>query len=185
MKQPKQKPCKVCKKPFLPATSLHSVCSWQCSIKLAEKMRLEREKRETRERNLRIRAVKLKLKPLKEYLDDAQIVVNKYIRLRDAHLPCISCGTVNPNIQYCAGHFRTRKAAPHLRFNEDNIHKQCNNYCNSKLSGNIINYRPRLIEKIGIERVEALENNNELHRFTIEEALAIKAEYKAKIKEML
>lgn len=50
---------------------------------------------------------------------------------------CISCGTTNPNIQYAAGHFRTTKAAGNLRFNEDNVHTQCNYRCNSVLAGNI------------------------------------------------
>jgi hypothetical protein len=176
MKQPKQKPCKVCKKPFLPATSLHSVCSWQCSIKLAEKMRLEREKRETRER-------KLKLKTRQDWLREAQSEFNKYIRLRDRDLPCISCGRYHSG-QYHAGHYRTIGSSPQLRFNENNVHKQCAP-CNNHLSGNIVNYRLSLINKIGIVELEKLENYHDTVKWDIEQIKAIKAEYKAKIKAMI
>jgi hypothetical protein len=113
------------------------------------------------------------IKPLSKWLKEAERHCNRYVRMRDAHLPCISCGTTNPSIQYAAGHFRTVKAAPQLRFNLDNIHKQCNSNCNNHLSGNIANYRPRLIKRIGLQRVEALENNNEIHRYTIDEAKAV------------
>ncbi|STS93497.1 protein NinG [Klebsiella grimontii] len=60
-----------------------------------------------------------------------------------------------------AGHYRSRGKASHLRYNEDNIHKQCH-HCNVQLSGNQQQYRISLVEKIGAERVEALENNNTL-----------------------
>jgi hypothetical protein len=130
------------------------------------------------------REAKVKAKKLTEWLNDAQDWVNRYIRLRDADEPCISCGTTNPNIQYAAGHYRTRKAASHLRFNHDNLHKQCNHHCNKQLSGNIANYRPALIRKIGIERVEAIENDNTIRRWTIDDAKAIIAEHKRLIKEL-
>jgi hypothetical protein len=123
------------------------------------------------------------IKPLSKWLKEAERHCNRYVRMRDAHLPCISCGTTNPSIQYAAGHFRTVKAAPQLRFNLDNIHKQCNSNCNNHLSGNIANYRPRLIKRIGIDRVEALENNNEIHRYTIDEAKAVLAVFRKLCRE--
>ncbi|WP_139535318.1 recombination protein NinG, partial [Escherichia coli] len=92
-------------------------------------------------------------------------------------LPCISCGTFE-TVQWEAGHFRSRGAASHLRYNEDNIHKQCHR-CNDELSSNAIPYRAALIEKIGVERVEALENNNTPHRYTIEELEGIRRHYSA------
>jgi len=144
---------------------------------MARTIRARKERKDHRE-------AKQKAKTLTEWLDDAQAWVNRYIRLRDANEPCISCGTTNQNIQYAAGHYRTRKAASHLRFNHDNLHKQCNNYCNQQLSGNIVNYRPALIRKIGIERVEAIENDNIIKRWTIEDAKEIIAEHKRLIKEL-
>lgn len=48
-----------------------------------------------------------------------------------------------------------------------------------QLSGNQQQYRLGLIEKIGPERVEALENNNVPHRYTIEELETIRKHYSA------
>jgi len=115
---------------------------------------------------------KNKLKSLTDHLHEAQRHFNMYIRIRDEHKPCISCGKVS-GVQFHGGHYRTTKAAPQLRFNEDNVHKQCAQ-CNNHLSGNITEYRIELVKRIGVERVESLENNNELHRYTIDEAKEIK-----------
>ena len=123
------------------------------------------------------------LRPLSHWLNETQKVFNEYIRRRDSGEPCISCGTMVTN-EWCAGHYRTRGAASHLRFDEQNCHKQCNRYCNMELSGNIINYRPRLIEKIGLEAVEALENNNTPKSWTREELEELRKVYRAKIKAL-
>jgi hypothetical protein len=64
------------------------------------------------------------------------------------------------------------------------VHKQCAP-CNDHLSGNIVEYRRGLIERIGIDRVEWLEGNHEAKKYTIEEIRAIKAEYTRKAKEVV
>jgi len=104
--------------------------------------------------------------------------------MRDAGLPCISCGTTKPNIQYCAGHYLTRGGHPELRFHEKNVHKQCNQYCNLQLSGNISKYRINLVEKIGLSEVEKLEGKHEAKHYTIDEIQAIKVKYRNKTKEL-
>ena len=119
------------------------------------------------------------LKSRREVLNDAQKVFNKFIRLRDAQLPCISCGEHRNT--YDAGHYRSVGAAPQLRFNEDNCHKQCV-HCNQHKSGNAIEYRIGLVKRIGTERVEALESNNQTIKWTAEEARSIKAHYQREIK---
>lgn len=170
------KKCKCCGNKFTPVKSLQQTClTVECAYGL---VKINKAKKKTKE----YRETKEKQKTITDHLKDTERVVNKYIKLRDANQPCISCGTMKPDIQYAAGHFRTVKAASHLRFNPDNIHKQCNFYCNSSLSGNIAEYRPRLIARIGLERVEALECDNTIHKWTIDEAKAIKAEFAAKIK---
>jgi hypothetical protein len=123
------------------------------------------------------------LQPVSHWLKRTQEVFNEYIRLRDADCGCISCGTKADN-QYCAGHFRTRGAAGHLRFDERNVHKQCNKRCNLELSGNISGYRPRLIKKIGLAEVEALENDNSLKSWNREELDELRKVYRAKIKAL-
>jgi len=74
-------------------------------------------------------------------------------------------------------------AAPQLRFDERNVHKQCVP-CNQHKSGNAIEYRIGLCRRIGQTVVELLETSNEIKRWTIEEAKEIKATYKAKLKEL-
>lgn len=97
---------------------------------------------------------KLKLK--------AQTVFNAFIRKRDEGLPCISCGSYNTAH---ASHFMSAGNYNYLRFNEDNVHLSCVK-CNTFLHGNLIEYRKRLIQKIGQERVEYLELMGTIHRTT-------------------
>ncbi|EHQ8953007.1 recombination protein NinG, partial [Escherichia coli] len=103
-------------------------------------------------------------------------------RERDRDLPCISCGTLT-SAQWDAGHYRTTAAAPQLRFDERNIHKQCV-VCNQHKSGNLVPYRVELINRIGQEAVDEIESNHNRHRWTIEECKAIKAEYQQKLKDL-
>ena len=183
----KPKKCRSCKQPFTPTRTLQVACSLPCALDVAQEKRLTASKRTEKAKaasdRKEVRKGRERLKTLRDLLAEAQAWCNKYVRFRDGN-KCISCGTTKPGIQYCAGHFRSRGAASHLRFNLDNIHVQCNKYCNSALSGNISAYRPALIEKIGLDRVLALENDNEPHKFTSEEAKEIKASFKLKLKEL-
>ena len=181
----KPKTCKSCKQKFTPVRPLQSCCGINCAISHANNLKLKNSALEAKKTRKAYTDTKNKLKSLTEWLNDAQKVCNEYIRMRDKlkSYGCISCGTKTSNL-FVAGHYRTRKAAPHLRFNEDNIHLQCGWNCNVNNSGNIVEYRIELVRRIGIERVEALENNNELHRYTIDEAKEIKRDYREKIKLM-
>ncbi len=111
----------------------------------------------------------------------AQTAFNAYIRFRDNELPCISCGR-NHVGQYHAGHYRSRGAHPELRFEELNCHKQCAP-CNNHLSGNISNYRPALIDKIGMDKVDWLEGPHELIKYSCEDLKRVELKYKRKLKE--
>jgi hypothetical protein len=181
----KTRKCNICKTPFLQFRTTQKVCSPKCAAEAARLKREKEERLEAKRQRQQTREAKDKAKTLTERKDDLKFWFNKFIRLRDRDEPCISCGTRNPNIVYAAGHYRTTKAASHLRFNEDNVHKQCNEYCNRQQSGNITNYRINLIKKIGVERVEALENDNRTYRYTHEELKQLIATYKAKCKELL
>jgi hypothetical protein len=129
------------------------------------------------------RSAKQKMKSRADWLREAQAAFNRYIRLRDHDKPCISCGRQHQG-QWHAGHYRSVGACPELRFEEANVHKQCAP-CNDHLSGNIVEYRRCLIERIGIDQVEWLEGNHEAKKYTIEEIRAIKAEYTHKSKELM
>jgi hypothetical protein len=52
------------------------------------------------------------------------------------------------------------------------------------LSGNHIKYRVGLIERIGLERTEALENDNTQHKWTKDELLGVITKHKRLIKEL-
>lgn len=113
-------------------------------------------------------------------LKRAQSAFNAFIRERDKLLGCISCDKDNTwHGQWHAGHYKTTKARPDIRFNEDNCHKQCS-ICNNHLSGNIGEYTPKLIERIGQERFLAL-GLNKVKRYTCEELKKIELMYKEKL----
>ena len=114
----------------------------------------------------------------------AQQAFNAFIRKRDEMLCCISCGKDNSwTGQWHAGHYKTTKARPDIRFNEDNCHKQCS-VCNNHLSGNIGEYTPKLIERIGHDRFLAL-GLNKVRRYDCAELKEIELKYKAKLKGLL
>ena len=125
---------------------------------------------------------KEKLKSRADHLREAQQAFNEWVRLRDADLPCVSCGRHHDG-QYHAGHWRSVGANPELRFEPLNVWKQCAP-CNTHLSGNLVNYRISLIQLIGLEKVEWLEGPHEARKYTIDEIKAIKAEYRAKTREL-
>jgi DNA repair exonuclease SbcCD ATPase subunit len=178
----KPKKCKCCKELFTPRNNLQSVCGFECSVKYTLKKREARELSEYKAERKKIKEAKEKIKTITELANETQTIFNKYVRLRDSHLPCISCKRFHDG-QYHGGHYRTTKAASQLRFNEDNVHKQCAP-CNNHLSGNIAEYRINLIKKIGLDRVEALENNNQSVKWTKEELNELKRIYREKIKQI-
>lgn len=178
----KHKTCKVCNIQFHTTKSLQSVCSLGCAVVYAEQLRLKKEAKEATRKRVETRKAKSDAKTRAEWMKEAQQAFNAFIRARDADNPCISCQRHHQG-QYHAGHYRTTKAAPELRFNENNVHKQCS-VCNNHMSGNILEYRINLIKKIGIELVEYIEGATPPKKYTIEDLKAIKAEYKAKLKAL-
>ena len=158
----RQKACRQCGKNFTPARSMQSVCSLSCAIASSrEKAIVEAARIEAK----RIKERKVELKPRSKWLQEAQAAVNAYVRVRDAHQPCISCQRHHTG-QYHAGHYRSVGAMPSLRFNLWNIHKQ-DSACNAQLSGNLIEYRINLVKKLGIERVQWLEGPHPVRSFDI------------------
>ena len=166
-----------CKKKFEQRRSNQIVCSAECAYKYQKQLR---EKKERREWISRKKKLSESIKTHSDHTKELQKIFNEYIRLRDKKEPCISCGRHHKG-QYHAGHYRSVAAASQLRYNEDNVHKQCQP-CNTHKSGNAIEYRINLIKRIGTERVEWLENNNDVIKWTIDELKQIKQNYKDKLK---
>ena len=190
-KQRKLKKCRVaeCGASFVPARLGQAVCSPACAILDAPKNldRAVKSLAQVGRREIKVR--KEQLKSRADHLREAQAAVNEFIRLRDAHLPCISCdSTPNDNdlmtgSRWDAGHYRSVGACPELRFELLNIHRQCVR-CNRNLSGNAVEYRIRLVLRIGAEKVDWLEGPHPARKYTVDEIKAIKADYRAKSREL-
>lgn len=168
--KPRKKKCanRECRAEFQPERSFQSWCSTDCAVIIARAKQARASERKAKAERAEHRAKKESFKTRRDYLREAQAVVNRYVRLRDAHLGCVSCDK-GPDWdgQWHASHFRSVKAAPQLRFNVMNIHKSCG-VCNNHLSGNILGYRPELIRRLGEARVEWIESFNEIIRYDIE-----------------
>lgn len=168
--------CKICKVKFEPKYFNQKTCEeWVCMqlwIKKEKERKWKKEKKERLER----------LKTYSDHAKDLQVIFNKYIRLRDKDKCCISCGKPLTG-KYDAGHYRSVGGNPELRFNEQNVHGQCV-YCNQHKHGNLIEYRIRLIERLGLEVVEFLEGPQQPRKYTIEELKGLQTYYKEKIKQL-
>ena len=115
-----------------------------------------------------------------QLLKKAQTAFNAYIRARDKGKPCISCdkpldGGANT---FDAGHYRSVGSAPHMRFVEDNCHGQCK-HCNNYLAGNHVEYRKRLVERIGLQAVEIIESDNTVRKYSHEGLIELAKHYRA------
>ena len=122
---------------------------------------------------------KQSVKPRRKLLAEAQAAFNWFIRERDWHLPCVSCGRPNDGQhQRHASHYKPTGSNPAIRFDEANCHAGCS-VCNNYLSGNLIPYRVELIRRLGQKEVDRLEGPHEPARHTVEELEAIKTKYNA------
>jgi len=125
-------------------------------------------------------------KRIPELIAAAQIQFNTFIRLRDKDKGCFVCGRpfkdLPGQVQH-AGHVRSRGAAGHLRFNEDNCLGECEG-CNGPRGAKPHQIKAGAIARIGQERYEALENDNTPHKWKREELVAIKQKYAALVREL-
>ena len=176
------KPCAHCSAEFEPVRPMQSVCSPRCAAAMV-KDRAAKKKAEARVK-------KAKDKGVRYWTKKAQASFNAYIRARDRHQPCICCGRTTSDhdlvtgSRWDAGHYRSTGSASHLRFNEDNVHRQLVR-CNRHGAGRAVDYRLGLIQRIGLARVEALETDNAPRKWTVDELMAIDAQYRAKLKGLL
>ena len=197
-----------CKQWFVPEKDFQHGCCPECQyavalIKLAEKRKkdqqamaakkreqLQREKADRKQLQLR----KAALKTRADWIKDVQHEFNRYIRLRDADQPCISCGETNPPLRHGGawdcGHYLSVGSHPELRFEPLNAHKQCKS-CNagagkyaSKNHTVSQQYRENLIRKIGLCNVELLEGPHEAKHYTIEQLKILKEKFKALSREL-
>ncbi|WP_405648690.1 recombination protein NinG [Pseudomonas sp. Ld6] len=188
-KPAKPKKCRVaaCRTSFVPSRMGQAVCSPACALidgpRHAPKAR--KALAEIERKDIKVR--KEKLKSRGDHLREAQQAFNEFIRWRDqlAGHACISSGRPLDwsGNAVDAGHYRSVGSAPHLRFDERNCHAQ-SKQDNRFLSGNAVDYRIGLIARIGLAEVEALEADQSVRKYTVEEIKAIKATYRAKTREL-
>jgi len=164
--------CKYCRDKFEPLRFNQRFCLKTDCI---QKAKDDHWKRVTKPK------MKKELLTVQDHIKIAQQVFNKWIRLRDKGQPCISCRDNFPKKEN-AGHYFNANNHWNVRFDEDNVHLQCE-YCNTYRSGNLTNYQTNLIKKIGQTKYDELcEKSNKTRHFTIDELKQITEEYKKKIK---
>lgn len=183
------KRCKVCKEQFRPTRPMQPTChKYECQVSYAQQVADKAKKKREKVERAADRQKREKLKTRSDWIKDAQIAFNAFIRERDSGKPCICCGkplghSGEVGGGYDAGHYRSTGSAPHLRFDERNCHgqtKQCNRYG----AGRAVDYRIGLIGRIGADEVEALERDQEPRKWTIDQLREIRDTYRAKLKAL-
>ena len=177
-KHPKAKTCEVCERVFVPDRMGQIVCRPACAM-----ARVRNAKKAERES---VRARKEAIKTIAQLIADAQIAFNAFIRERDKGKGCFVCGrpfTDKPGQVQHAGHVRSRGAAGHLRFNEDNCMGECEG-CNGPHGAKPHQIEAGAIARIGAERYAELCADNTPHKWQREELIAVRDTYRAKLKDI-
>jgi predicted HTH domain antitoxin len=173
--------CKICKEPYTRTRLIQPVCDkHECKLAFGIKVAEKLKQRKIRAEKTILRE---KIKTLSDYQKDLQLVFNKFIRLRDINLKCVSCdkpydGNFHASHYFSVGHF------PHLRFNELNVHGACVE-CNVHKHGNTAEYSINLPKRIGLDNYNKLLNQRIVkHKYTRSELQDLIKHYKEKIKEL-
>jgi len=168
--------CKNCREKFEPIRFNHKFClKDECIKAFVEEVKTNQWKT-TKKR------MKEDLKTLQDWLKEAQTIFNKYIRLRDMGLVCISCQ--QPPKKKNAGHYFSSGGHSNVRFDEDNVHLQCE-ACNTFLSGNLLNYQIGVQKRIGAQKLLELQERAHLtKKWTIDELKEIIKTYKTKVRSL-
>lgn len=185
----RERKCTVCKDKFKQQRPMQSVCSPACAGVQGQKAAAKQKAAKVRADRVATKAALEKFKTKGQWIADVQKVFNQYIRERDRHQPCICCGqffdakdTLTGG-QWDAGHYLSRGAAAHLRFDERNVHKQLKGH-NRPGGTTRGQFRAGMIARIGLAAVEALEADQAPGNYTIDDLRTMKAEYAAKLRAL-
>lgn len=163
-----------------PSQIVHEGCAEGWALALIAKRDREEAKRVKAQQKAErdnIRERKQALKRIPELEEECRKIVQKIARIRDRNDGCISCELpANCDGQWHGSHFRSHGAASAVQFNLWNIHKACW-ICNKLYSGRIDQYEPKLVAKIGQEKVDWLKSQNQIVRHS--------REYLAKFKRVM
>lgn len=178
--------CKNCKTTFLQYEFNNKFCKKvDCQYQKWVWIKEEQKAKEKKAWNQRKAKAKEEDETHPQHLRKTEQIFNTYIRKRDKEKGCVSCGKkFGVKEKFDAGHFHPVSTSPSIRFNEDNVHAQCVN-CNRDKHGNLHEYRFRLINRIGIERVEDIDRlRHGIIKYTIYELKELQEIYKQKVKEI-
>lgn len=194
--------CKVCKCAFEPRLLMQAVCGLDCAKTLAVSLRGKLEKVAKVKEKRADKVQRDKLKTRGQWLTEAKKAAQQFRRLEELArgYGCISCGRTQEKVNaeawkpggaWDGGHFLSKGARPELALEPLNIWLQCKS-CNAGSSkyarkGYTVNasFRINLIDRIGLEAVEALESDHAPKHYTTDEIKAIKADYMAKTRQLL
>ena len=182
--------CPFCRQIYVRKRMLQSSCELvECAIKAGQARKAKEEAKKAKAARAEIRARKEKAKRPKDLKAEARTSFHAYIRARDlaAGHGCIDCGKPfepqKPGGSVDAGHYLSRGSAPHLAFDERNVHAQRKN-CNRPGGATAAEYRAGLVERIGLAAVEELEADQESRRYRDDDYRRIRDLYRAKLKEL-
>ena len=162
--------CKLCKESVRDYVVVNNsaFCSYESAVKWsyankqrgADKVRVAKELEFNRETRRLKESIKKRTGP-KGFYDNLKTELHKYIKhvLRKGE-PCYTCGLTqkfedSPQ-SFHVGHFIAQKSVDPRRFMLDNLRMQCYK-CNTHNSGMRAEYKQRLIEEVGIDKVMWLE----------------------------
>lgn len=182
------KKCKCCKTPFTPTRPMQNWCSVDCAVKLGEQAIAKKKTKEQAADRKETREKLDAMRTRSQHIKECQILVNKYVRLRDIRkgLGCVSCGASYRDGYgglFDAGHLRSTGSAPQLRFMTTQISLQCVK-CNRYGGGRAFEFRAEMIKRMGQEWMDQLESMNGTANFTIEYLTRLKAIMRRKIKRL-
>ena len=185
----KSRKCKAagCDNEFIPFSSLESWCSPACGYALSQEKLARKERAAANKAKAERRAAKRAFREndAKHVRKGAVAYFHKWIRHRDwdRGLPCVACNEPLAGKKIDASHFRPSGSKSAVRFHEDNVNAGCAQ-CNTFRAGNLIEYRVNLINRIGVDRVEWLEGQNQVKTWTIDELREIRDDYGGRLKAM-
>jgi ElaB/YqjD/DUF883 family membrane-anchored ribosome-binding protein len=177
--------CRNCKQKFEVKRFNQKYCD-ELECRTAEAMDNLKKIKTKQDKDWKKRKKEMKedLKSLQDWYNEALEIFNTYIRLRDKDKPCVSCGAKAGTYTISSGHYFPQGNNRAIALDERNAHGQCWYNCNSSKSGNLSEYYPELINRIGQKGYEDLQRlRHQTKRYTVDELKDIKEYYKEKIKK--
>jgi 5-methylcytosine-specific restriction endonuclease McrA len=177
--------CKHCRE-RMPAELARHVLHEDCIDPWLAAQAAKKEAARLKKERAEDRVKRAAMKTIAQLIAAAQLAFNAYIRERDKDKGCFVCGRPfldAPGRVQHAGHVRSRGAAGHLRFNEDNCMGECEG-CNGPRGAKPHQIKAGAIARIGADRFDALEASNDPHKWGRDELISIRKTYQDKLKAL-